>query len=69
MGIAAVGPVGIHHSHSLRQDFLALVVVGDHQIHAQFPAQPGLFHGGDAAVHGDDQIDALFMKLVDGDGV
>ena len=31
--ITAVGTVRIHHSNGFRQDILALMMVGDHQIH------------------------------------
>ena len=65
----AVGPVGIHHGHRLGQGVLALVVVSDHQLHAQLPAQPGFLHGGDAAVHGDDEFYSFLMQLAQGDGV
>jgi hypothetical protein len=33
VGIAAVGPVGIHHRNGMGKDLFALVVVGNHQIH------------------------------------
>ena len=35
----------------------------------QFPAQLRFVDGGDAAVHADDEVHALGVKLVDGDGV
>ena len=41
----------------------------NHQVDTESAAHQGLFHGGDAAVHGDDQLHALGMELVDGDGV
>ena len=69
MGVGAVGAMGIHHSHSFGQGVLALVVISDHQIDPQFFTELGLFHGGDTAVHGDDQLDAFCVKLVNGDGV
>ena len=45
------------------------MVVGDHQIHPQFPAEQSLVHGGNAAVHGDNQVNPSLMELADGDGV
>ena len=45
------------------------MMVGDHQINVHFPAKLRFRHGGDAAVHGDDQFDALLVQLVDGDGI
>ena len=69
VGIAAVGPVRIHNGHGLGQSFLALVVVGNHQIHAQLLAESGFFNGGDAAVHGDDERNPLFSQGMEGDGI
>ncbi len=69
VGIAAVGAVGVHHGHSLGEGVLAFVMVGDDQVDSQLPAQCRLLHGGDAAVHGDDELHALAGELPDGDGV
>ena len=69
MGVAIAGAVGVDHSHSLRKNVFTFVVVGDHQVDPQFLAKLGLRHGGDAAVHGDDQLDAFAVELVNGDGV
>ena len=69
VGVTAVGPVGIHHGNGGGEPVLALVMVGDDQIDAHFPAQLRLGNGGDAAVHTDDELDPLVMKLVDGNGV
>ena len=69
MGIAAVRPVGVNHRDCLGQGILAFVVVGDDQIHAQLFAQLSLGHGGNAAVHGDDELNPLVVKLVQGNGV
>ena len=69
MGIAAVRPMGIHHRGGFRQGILAFVVIGDHQIDAQILAHPGFLDGGDTTVHGDDQLDAFCVELVNGDGV
>ena len=65
MGIAAIRPVGVNHRDCLGQGILAFVVVGDDQIHAQL----SLGHGGNAAVHGDDELNPLVVKLVQGNGV
>ena len=69
MGIAAVRAVGVYHSRCGGKRLLALMMVGNNQVNPQLPAQLRLTDGGDAAVHGDDQLDALVVKLVDGDGV
>ena len=69
VGVAAVVAVGVHHGNGLGQGILALMVVGDHQIHSQLPAQLRFGDGGDAAVHGDDELHAVLMELVQGDGV
>ena len=69
MGISAVRPVGIHNRHRLGELLLALVVVGDHQLHAELRAQLRLLHGSNAAVNADDEPDALGGQLVNGDGV
>ena len=45
------------------------MMVGDDEINAQLFTQLRLIDGGDAAVHGDDQLDALSVELVDGDGI
>lgn len=69
MGIAAVRAVGVYHSRCGGKRLLAFMVVGNNQVNPQLPAQLRLIDGGDTAVHGDDQLDALVVKLVDGDGV
>ena len=66
VGIGAVGPVGVDDGAGLGQLLLALVVVGDDEIDAQFFAQRRLGGGGDAAVHRDDQADLLPVQLADG---
>ena len=65
-GIAAVGPVGVHHRGGMGQRLLALVVVGDDHIHAQRVGEVHLLHAGDAAVHGDQQAGALAVQVLDG---
>ena len=69
VGVAAVCAVGVHHRNGLGQLILAFVVVGDDQIHPQLPAQPGFLNGGDAAVHRNNQGNALAFQLVQGNGV
>ena len=69
MGIAIIGAVGVYHSHSLREDILAFMVIRNDQFHAHLLAQLGFFHGRDAAVHGDDQLDTLCGQLTDGNGI
>ena len=69
VGVAVSGPVGVHHGHGLGQFRLADVVIGDDQVHAQIPAQLRLGHGGDAAVHSDDQGHSLVVKIRNGNGV
>ena len=66
VGIGTVRPVGVHHGHGPGQVLFALVVVGDHKIHPKPAAQLRLVVGGDAAVHGDDEIDLLAVELADG---
>ena len=69
VGVTAVGTMGVHHGHGFRQDFFTFVMVGDDQVNAVALAHLGFFHGGDAAVYGDDELDAIPMKLINGDGV
>ena len=59
MGIAVVLPVGVHHSHSPGQGFLALMMICDNEIHTQRPAQRRLFHRRNSAVHRDNQSHPL----------
>ena len=58
-GIGAVGPAGVHYRRGGGQGGLALVVVGDHQLHPQGGSAGRLLHGGDAAVHRDDEAHPL----------
>ena len=69
VGIAAIRTVGIYDGNCLGQLLLALVVIRDHQIDTQLLAKLCLFHGGDTAVDGNDQLDALPMQLPDGNGI
>ena len=41
-------------------------MIRDDQIHALLPAEAGLLTGGDSAVHGDDQTDALGLQTDNG---
>ena len=63
-GVGAVFPVGVHHRHGGGEFLLALVVVGDHQVDAQFLGVLHLFHGGDAAVHSDDEANPFLGQAV-----
>ena len=45
------------------------MVVGDDYVHAQGPGEGDLLQVGDAAVHGDDQGDALFRQGGEGAAV
>ena len=65
-GVGAVRPPGVHHRRGVGQLVLALVVVGDHKVHADLPGVAGLLHAGDAAVHGDDQRHALVPQAPQG---
>ena len=58
-GIGAVRPAGVHHRLGVGQHVLALVVVGDDQVQANFPAEAGFLNASDAAVHGNDKIHPL----------
>ena len=62
-GACVVRPGGVHHRHRLRQCFTGQVVVGNHQVHAQLLGAPGLLDGGDAVIHRDDELIALFGQL------
>jgi len=65
-GVGTVGMVGVHHRHGGGQDLLAGVVVGDDHLDALFSGIGHLVHGGDAAVHRDDEGDPLGGEVVDG---
>ena len=65
-GIGAVPPPGVHHRQGGGQLLLALVVVGNDQIHPQLRGMAGLLHRGDPAVHGNDQGDRLGVEGVYG---
>ena len=69
VGVAVVGPVGVHNGGGPGKLVLALVVVRNHQVQPQLPAQLRLLYGGDAAVHGDNELDPFALQLPDGDGV
>ena len=58
--------MGIHHAAGVRKLVLALVVVRDDQANAQLPAAQSLVQSGDAAVHGDDELDSLLSQGVHG---
>ena len=69
MGITVAGTVRVHHGGSPGQGVLALVMVGNYKINAQLPAKLRFLKGGDAAVHGDDELDPLAPQLPDGNGI
>ena len=69
MGVTAVGTVRIHNGNSLGQNILALMVVGDYQIHTQFFTKLRFGNGSDAAVHSDDQLDALLSQCMQRNGI
>ena len=69
VGIAVVRAVGVHYGNGQGQGFLALMVICNDQIHAKLPAERRLFHGGDAAVYGDDKLHLVRCQLPQGDGV
>ena len=58
--------MGVHHRRGGGQGIFALVVVGDHHIHLQAPGKVYFLHGGDAAVHGDDEGHPLGGQGLDG---
>ena len=65
-GIGAVGPAGVHHRLRGGERLFALMVIGDDQVHPKPGGMADLLHSGDAAVHRDDEGDALGMERVDG---
>ena len=62
-GIGTVRPVGVHHRGGRGQFLLAGMVIGDDHINAQFTGQFCFFHGGDAAVHCDNQRNPLSRQM------
>ena len=67
-GVGAVRTVGVHHRNGGREGGFALVVVGDDEVHPQRGGQVGLLHGGDAAVHGDDELHTLGVETLHSGG-
>ena len=65
-GVGAVGTPGVHHGHGVGQGVFTFVVVGDDQVQTDLTGVFGLLHAGDAAVHGDDQGDALVIEGAEG---
>ena len=65
VGIGTVRTFGVDHGDSIRNFRFALMVVGHDNIHSQGTGVADLLHGCDAAVHSDDQIDAVIMELPD----
>ena len=62
---AAVRAVGVDHGAGGGQLVLTFVVIGDDEVDAEGGGKGGLLHAGDAAVHGDDERDALLGKRAD----
>ena len=62
---AAVRTVGVDHGAGGGQLVLTFVVIGDDEVDAEGGGKGGLLHAGDAAVHGDDERDALLGKRAD----
>ncbi|MPM84841.1 hypothetical protein SDC9_131917 [bioreactor metagenome] len=46
---------GVHHGYCMRDVVLTLMVIGYYHINTQTFGVSRLFHGGNAAVHGDDE--------------
>ena len=64
-GRRVVWPLRIHHRRGGGKLRLAFVVIGDDHIHAGGGGIGGLRNGGDAAVHRDDERDALAFQMID----
>ena len=62
---AAVRAVRVDHGAGGGQRVLTFVVIGDDEVDAEGGGKGGLLHAGDAAVHGDDERDALLGKRAD----
>ena len=62
---AAVRAVRVDHGAGGGQLVLTFVVIGDDEVDAEGGGKGGLLHAGDAAVHGDDERDALLGKRAD----
>ena len=58
--------MGVHHRCGGGQRVFALVVIGDHHVHAKSGGKGHLLHGGDAAVHRDNEGHPLVGQGVDG---
>ena len=62
--IGAVRPFVVHDRVCFRQGVVALVVVGDHHLHAQLARGCDLRIRRDTGVHGDQQARALLIELL-----
>jgi hypothetical protein len=62
VGIRTVVPLGIDDRDGIRQIAVGLVVVGDDEIEAQLARASRRVGAADAAVHGDDDLDALGVE-------
>ena len=63
--IVAVGALGVEHSHGIGDDIASAVVVADDEVDAFGVGVFDAFHGLDAAVEGDDKLEAVVSRIVD----
>ena len=63
-GIGAVGTVGIHHRNRVGQQFLALMMVCHHHVHAERVGKLHFLVAGNAAVHRDQQRGTLIVQAL-----
>ena len=61
--IGAVRPLIVHNRIRVRQRIVALVVVGDHHLHAKLARHSDLLVRRDARIHCDQQAGALLIEL------
>ena len=66
VGVGAVVTLGVDDRRRHRQLVVGLVVIGDDEVHAKFTRAAGRVGAADAAVHRDDQPDALAVETFDG---
>ena len=63
--IVAVGALGVEHGHGIGDDIASAVVVADDEVDAFGVGVFDAFHGLDAAVEGDDKLEAVVSRIVD----
>ena len=68
-GVAGAGLFGVDDGDGLGERAFGLVVVGYDEVDAEFAGEPGLFVCADAAVGGDDEVDALLFERAEAVGV